>query len=858
MAEHRVDDVTSLLGLAVSSPDRALAEAGRVMAGCTDPWALSVARQARGLVLRDRGRTDLAVPELRRALRYAARATDPDREADVRATLGAALTMAGRTTDGLDQLGRAIAGARDPAIRAKVLMRRGYVLTVILARHREAARDLNRALTGVRRAGDPVWEARTLNLLGIAELARGRLATAEDLVTRAEAIFVREHQRLESVQTLHNRGVIAYCRGDLPTALALYDQAAQRYAECGVSPAELADDRCAALLTAGLVSDAIELADITLDQAPLQQTSRAELLLTLATVELAGGHADTALVRAREARGLFRRQRRDAWALRAELVELRAQQQTGRITRGLVAAATEVARRLEAEHAREASLAWLLAGRVATELGLGNASALLGAAASYRHHPAGLVSTSGWLARAIDRDARGESRGVLAACRRGLDALDEYRTTLGSSELRALATIHGEELAALGLRHAVHSSPRTLLRWAERWRANTQPQPTVAPARERETADVLAALRASDRRLSAAHAAGEPTRDLERARLELEQQVRRTGHRLAGSRVAPDRFAVDRLVAAVGDGSFIELVEAGGRLQALVIAAGIVRRFELGTVDDAERAVDLARFALRQAARGRPVALEPVGDQLGTAVLGEALRACPDGPLVISPTSRLHAAPWGLVPALADVPLTVTPSAAAWLRSRSAPRGAGRRVLILGPDLKSGAAEVEVLAARDPDAVVLRDGAAVVDACLAALDGAGIAHVAAHGRFRQDSPMFSALEVDDGPLTVHDLQRLHRAPRRLVLSACESGVMSPVGTSELLGFAAAMLSLGSVGIVCSVVPVNDQATVPLMVEMHAGLEEADELGVAMLRARRAGRGDPALTAAAAAFLAIGA
>jgi len=117
--------------------------------------------------------------------------------------------------------------------------------------------------------------------------------------------------------------------------------------------------------------------------------------------------------------------------------------------------------------------------------------------------------------------------------------------------------------------------------------------------------------------------------------------------------------------------------------------------------------------------------------------------------------------------------------------------------------------------------------------------------------------MFSALEVDDGPLTVHDLQRLRQAPRRLVLSACESGVMSPVGTSELLGFAAAMLSLGTVGIVCSVVPVNDEATVPLMVELHAGLEQHDELGPAMLRARRAAHGDPALTATAASFLAIG-
>ena len=41
------------------------------------------------------------------------------------------------------------------------------------------------------------------------------------------------------------------------------------------------------------------------------------------------------------------------------------------------------------------------------------------------------------------------------ACRRGLDALDIHRATLGSSELRALATGYGADLAGLALAHAV-------------------------------------------------------------------------------------------------------------------------------------------------------------------------------------------------------------------------------------------------------------------------------------------------------------------------------------------------------------------------------------------------------------------
>ena len=53
--------------------------------------------------------------------------------------------------------------------------------------------------------------------------------------------------------------------------------------------------------------------------------------------------------------------------------------------------------------------------------------------------------------------------------------------------------------------------------------------------------------------------------------------------------------------------------------------------------------------------------------------------------------------------------------------------------------------------------------------------------------------MFSSLDLDDGPLTVHDLERLDRAPHRIVLSACESGVVAPIGAGEMLGLVSAML-----------------------------------------------------------------
>jgi CHAT domain-containing protein len=193
------------------------------------------------------------------------------------------------------------------------------------------------------------------------------------------------------------------------------------------------------------------------------------------------------------------------------------------------------------------------------------------------------------------------------------------------------------------------------------------------------------------------------------------------------------------------------------------------------------------------------------------------------------------------------------------LRARKAvPPTTDRVVLIGGPKLSTGHEEVRRLAELYPDAVVLTDGAATADAVLKAIDGAALVHVAAHGTFRADSPLFSALQLDDGPLTVYDLERLRRAPHRVVLSSCSSAVGSPSGADELLGLVSALAALGSAGVVASVVPVNDPGTVPLMLELHARLRAGDELAEALAASRASAGGSRFARTAAQSFITLGA
>jgi CHAT domain-containing protein len=153
---------------------------------------------------------------------------------------------------------------------------------------------------------------------------------------------------------------------------------------------------------------------------------------------------------------------------------------------------------------------------------------------------------------------------------------------------------------------------------------------------------------------------------------------------------------------------------------------------------------------------------------------------------------------------------------------------------------------------------VLADGEATAEKVLRELDGAWIAHIAAHGTFRADSPLFSSLRLDDGPLTVYDFERLRRAPYRMVLSSCDSGLAKPVGADELLGLSSSLIPLGAAGILASVVPVNDPATAPLMLAVHDNLRAGQSLASAFAGARAAARGDPVALAAGRSFVALGA
>ena len=835
-----LDDATGagLLHSALASPSAALFEARRLLGNRPHPSDASYAHQSAAIVLRDRGDTGAALRELRAALRCAQQTASREREADVRATLGLTLVVAGRAREGLLELNTAAEQAHGVPL-ARIRLRRATAL-VTLGRHEEALDDLRRALVVVRRGGDRLWQARILNNRGFTHVRVGALSKAADDAAAAERLYDELGHPLESARARHNAGIVAALSGDIPAALRALDLAQQRYAALGFVEPDLVIDTGHALLAAGLAAEAVGAAAAALSGRRRQPTQQAELLLFAAAAALADDQLDRAQQWAARAHRLFAAQQRPTWDARAQLLGCRARFRSGDRSARLLRRLIEVSAALEPVGAAEAATAHLLAGQLSRYRGdEALAREHLVAAARFRRRGAPLARATGWLGAALQ--VADDDRALLIACGRGLDALDEHRNVFGAAEFRATATAHGSELADLAVDAVVRrGSPRAMLLWSERWRATALLEPATRaphelPAPPRGAPPPTTAARESD---------------LVRARLQV-----------PGAHASRARLDLSRLLDRLGAARLVVLVPSRGVLHAVVAAGGRCTRHVVGPVTVAERELDFARFELQRAARGGVARASLRWRQLlQEAVLGPVVPRLGDAPVVIVPPASLHAVPWALFPAFAQRSVSVAPSAASWLRAADADqrRRPGRGVLLaLGPGLQAGAAEIARLARVHPSASVLGADAGAppsdVDDVLAGLEGARLAHVAAHGTFRADSPLFSSLALDDGPLFVHDLERVRRLPHRVVLSACDTGVAAPVGADELLGLVSSLLRLGSVGVLASVVPVNDEASAPFMVAVHQALAAGRTLAEAALVGRTAAGDDPLAVATAGSF-----
>jgi CHAT domain-containing protein len=150
--------------------------------------------------------------------------------------------------------------------------------------------------------------------------------------------------------------------------------------------------------------------------------------------------------------------------------------------------------------------------------------------------------------------------------------------------------------------------------------------------------------------------------------------------------------------------------------------------------------------------------------------------------------------------------------------------------------------EIEALAPLFPEATALLDADATVAALREHAPSADLLHLACHGQFRPDSPLFSSLKLGDGWLTVRDAYPLDVGASLVTLSACETGVSAVAPGDELLGLVRGFFYAGAPSLLLSLWTVDDEATAELMKDFYttlrAGARPAAALRAAQLRQMR--------------------
>lgn len=168
----------------------------------------------------------------------------------------------------------------------------------------------------------------------------------------------------------------------------------------------------------------------------------------------------------------------------------------------------------------------------------------------------------------------------------------------------------------------------------------------------------------------------------------------------------------------------------------------------------------------------------------------------------------------GEMPALSDAPLVVGHS------------GRGR--------LPHAVSEARTVAAMLNRGELLLEDEATAERLRAAASSCTLLHLATHGFFRADAPLFSGLHLADGWLTAGDLEEWSLPRVGLVtLSACETGVILSRG-SDLLGLVRGFFRAGARQLVVSQWTVDDASTAELMVAFYRELA-AGQTKVAALR-----------------------
>lgn len=766
-----------------------------------------LSRDARCLAHNSAARSLFELGRVRDALEAARTAIDESAGAglDVRSIVemssSVVVAEAGFVDEALAGL-EALAATREGVELGRARLQIGYVLHHAGRLH-EALAEFDVSERLFVRGGESRDRFRVHQNRGLVLLQQGRLDEAASDFERAEVLADELGMVAAQAQSVANIAVLHGRARRLTESMQAFDRAFRLFEQAGnpariVALAEI--DRAEVMMHSGLLLDAIDAGRAALDlvEPSGNRIMLGDAHLMVARAELAAGHLRAATQSASRSAEIFAASGRPDMVPQAQSIALTAALSTEREPNRVGPLLDDVAgvvARLRA-HGWQSSADELALVRVRAGLRCGLVDEIrpdvdeLRRGVADQRRPTVLA---GWYAEAIGRSLAGDHRAALAACRTGLDLLDDIVAEASSLEQRSAAMRLGHDLSGFTIELAVDlGDADTVLAAAEGTRARALHDELAGRERHRPLTE------------SGAH----------RLRGEL---AARLGNRVLIEWVV----AHDEVWAVVFDADGSRLVRVAGRSEVARARDRVVMWLDLAAAEPDES----SERALRAA---------EVLDDLLIAPL-----RLPDGVgVVMVPVDLLHGIPWCGLPSFAARPVSMTPNAQVWMEADRRAAGAVRSVsVVVGPALTESDTELAAIRRWYPGAALASGPGATAHSVRSMLAGSDLVHLAAHGRFRSDHPLLSTLELHGGEATLYAAIPDRVRSKLVVLSSCEGGAQGTADGSEVLGMSAVLLARGASTVVAPLTVVRELECAEFIADVHRELASGEHVACALANVR---------------------
>lgn len=343
-------------------------------------------------------------------------------------------------------------------------------------------------------------------------------------------------------------------------------------------------------------------------------------------------------------------------------------------------------------------------------------------------------------------------------------------------------------------------------------------------------------------------------RQFEDALMKAFSSVQSVDQELAGLQVTETRSVAELQSKLPEDSILLEYYSARNWFYACLVTRDKVRIFPVAEVAEVREELRLLQLQIAKFRLGEEY-IKPLEkmlleattahlQRLNTLLIAPIRKYLSASHLIIVPHAFLHYLPFhallnGDRALIDDFSISYAPSAGVFALCQEKPAAKSSEALVLAiPDQRAPhiREEAEYVAAALGHARLFIGDQASEEQLRAYGPQSRFIHIATHGYFRQDNPMFSSIRLGNSLLSLFDLYQLQLQAELVTLSGCGTGMNVVIGGDELIGLVRGLLYAGAQTLMVSLWEVHDESTAEFMREFYASYGRLPNKAMALRQA----------------------